>query len=63
VLNFAVLAAICTIWRPSPTSKFLSEAKQLPTTEEGGDDGVEFSSTFSIADEEEKELNAKTVQL
>jgi hypothetical protein len=44
VLNFAVLAAICWIWRPSPTSKFLSQAKQLPTFDDAHEDGdgVEF---------------------
>lgn len=30
VLNFAVLAAVCWIWRPSPTSKFLAQARATP---------------------------------
>jgi len=63
VLNFAVLAAVCFLWRPSPTSQFLAQAKQLPTSEEGregggGDEeGIEFSigSQFSITDEDEDE--------
>jgi hypothetical protein len=60
VLNFAVLAAICWIWRPSPTSKFLSQAKQIPLHDfDGGDDGIEFSvaSQFSITDDEEQDLD------
>ena len=63
VLNFAVLAAVCFLWRPSPTSQFLAQAKQLPTSEggrEGGrgdEEGIEFSigSQFSITDEDEDE--------
>jgi len=60
VLNFAVLAAICAIWRPSSTIKFLSQAKQLPTSEfDGGDDVIEFSvgSNFSITDEDDQEID------
>ena len=34
ILNFAVLAAICYIWRPSPTSKYLSQAIQLPSSDD-----------------------------
>lgn len=54
VLNFAVLAAICWIWRPSPSSKYLSQAKQLPTSDDR-EDGIEFSigSQFSIADDDD----------
>lgn len=63
VLNFAVLAAVCFLWRPSPTSQFLAQAKQLPTSEGGGEggrgdeEGIEFSigSQFSITDEDEDE--------
>lgn len=54
VLNFAVLAAICWIWRPSPSSKYLSQAKQLPTSDDR-EDGIEFSigSQFSITDDDD----------
>jgi hypothetical protein len=34
VLNFAVIAAVCTLWRPTRSSGMLSYSKQLPTSEE-----------------------------
>jgi hypothetical protein len=34
VLNFAVMAAVCTLWRPTRSSGMLSYSKQLPTSEE-----------------------------
>jgi hypothetical protein len=62
VLNFAVLTAVCFLWRPTPTSQFLAQAKQLPTTEggrrggRGEEGGIEFSmGSFSITDEGEEE--------
>ncbi|CAN0055145.1 unnamed protein product, partial [Choristocarpus tenellus] len=43
-LNFVVLAAVCTIWRPNEHSSMLAYSKQLATSEEGADDedGVEM---------------------
>lgn len=47
ILNFAVLAAVCLVCRPSDTSRLLSYASQLPTEDpddydkEGDEDGSE----------------------
>jgi len=52
VLNFAVLAAVCSIWRPSATSKLLCEVKQLSMND---DDGVETGIEMAEDDAEHKE--------
>ena len=38
VLNFAVIAAVCVIWRPTERSKLLSTHQQLATGELDDDD-------------------------
>lgn len=42
VINFAIIVAVCIIWRPSPTSGMLAYSKQLATSEDQADevDGV-----------------------
>ena len=42
ILNFAVIAAVCIIWRPTERSKLLSMHQQLPTGDmDADDDGLD----------------------
>ena len=51
ILNFAVLAAICYIWRPSPTSKYLSQAIQLPNSDVDIERGIDMEDQYRDDDD------------
>jgi len=48
ILNFAVLVAICILWRPSPRAHLLAISQQLPlneqTVDDKDDDGMQMTS-------------------
>lgn len=51
ILNFAVLAAVCWVCRPSDNSKLLSYASQLPTEDPDNDDDVDDDNDSDDNDE------------